>query len=632
MEIRRVVVTSLTVCLVAAMAPWFSGGQEPIAMLIGAMALLLAALLLWRQPEARKLKVGLLVVAFCGLMLLGLLSLIWSASRYSTGLWIVQWALMGLAFVLAYTLSGEPKGRELVAGGYLLSSALFCGIAHWMYLTSAYPRLTGTFYWPNPAAAYLIPAILIALDRVVRALGRQKLWWGGATGLFIATFLLTDSRAATLVLIMVVAAYVLLVPLNRTKWTRIVFIGASAFLASMLLAQLSTITVHRNSIAIPGSRFAEAAGGESRSLSDRVNYILSAAHMWASHPLLGEGAGTYGDVHPQFQQRVVSASTSAHNVYIQTSAELGSLGIVLLVLVLAAVVAGAARGLAKDRGLLPIALGLLGLLVHFGLDIDARYPALLTLAAVLAGLLYVERAPSRSRVTWRRPAATAALLVPVVGLYQSSTWAASAKVAQDDSDYGEASSRFDLSNRGVLHDPDNINAAGIAYYTLSFEGGPDEKANLSLALQRSEQAQRLDPHDAQHHQLKGRVLVKSGDLHGAIKEFREALRLDPYNHPEYALDLATAKLRAHDYDGARKSANAMLALYPVEVVANRNADTTIRPALSNLQALIGNSYLQQGALEQARAAAHRALRWNPQGSQANWLMDQVQRAAQMSGQ
>jgi hypothetical protein len=73
-------------------------------------------------------------------------------------------------------------------------------------------------------------------------------------------------------------------------------------------------------------------------------------------------------------------------------------------------------------------------------------------------------------------------------------------------------------------------------------------------------------------------------------------------------------------------------LYPVEVVANRNADTTIRPALSNLQALIGNSYLQQGALEQARAAAHRALRWNPQGSQANWLMDQVQRAAQMSGQ
>src|SRR5471030_590166 len=99
--LRSVVVKALIVCLAIAVAPWLSGGQEPIGMLISAFALLLGSLLVWRQPEARALKRGPLVVLYGLLIAFALLSLLWTANRYSSAVWIVEWVMAGLAFRLA---------------------------------------------------------------------------------------------------------------------------------------------------------------------------------------------------------------------------------------------------------------------------------------------------------------------------------------------------------------------------------------------------------------------------------------------------------------------------------------------------------------------------------------------------
>ncbi len=398
---RPVIVGTLAVCLAVAVAPWIPGGREPLARVGRGFAWLRGAGLGGRRPAGGGGRRGPLVWSFGALAGFAVLSLLWSANRYSTVWWVAEWVMAGLAFRLAYTLAGEPRGREWVIRAYLATAVVFSVSAIWMYLVSSYDRLVGVFYWPNPAAAYLIPAVILAVDQLRRARGRMAWWWGSAATLFLAAFWLTDSRAATLVLAVVGAIYLLISPTPRTFWIKFVFTLAIGFGLSIGLVQASTLFVQHSAKVVPGSRLAEAASGESKSVSDRLYYLGSAFEMWFAHPVGGTGAGTYGDVHPQYQQRVISASNDAHNVYAQTLAELGLVGAVALAATMFWLLAGALRGVAANSDTVPVLLGAGGLLVHFGLDIDARYPTLLMLAAALLGVVYGQWSQTRRRVSWR---------------------------------------------------------------------------------------------------------------------------------------------------------------------------------------------------------------------------------------
>lgn len=430
--LRSVILKALTVCVLLVIAPWGSGGQDGLAQLVAGGALLLGALLVWRQPEVRRLKWGPLTVVWWLLIGVAVLSLAWTASRYHTGVWLMQWAMAGLAFWLAYVVAGESRGRAWVTLGYLVSAGVFGIVAVWMYLTGSYDRLTGTFYWANPAAAYLLPAIILAVDRwreqvVVDENKRsnKKLYIWVILAVFLMTaFGLTDSRGAGLVLVLISILYLLVVPTPKRFWIIFVFNLVVAGALILGLGKLSNLIAHHDAKAVPGARLAEVAEGGSQSVTDRWRFVESGLRIWWDHPWGGTGAGTYGDVHPQYQRQVVSASSDAHNVYVQMLAELGLVGALLLAGVLLWLVVGLARGVAKEPTGLATALGGVGLLLHFGLDIDARYPALLMLAAVLCGLVYRQH-----RMQWRPgtvgPVLVAvALMVPVVTLYQdkSRSW------------------------------------------------------------------------------------------------------------------------------------------------------------------------------------------------------------------
>jgi len=272
-----------------------------------------------------------------------------------------------------------------------------------------------------------------------------------------------------------------------------------------------------------------------------------------------------------------------------------------------------------------VALGTFGLMLHFGLDIDTDYPALLMLAAVLAGLVYEQWWPARSRLKLLWPAVAATALVPTVSLYLSDGWAVRAAAVQNDGNYVLAAADYNAAHRGVVYNPDYVNAEGIDWYTMASAGGGSAKADSSRALDLARQAEALDPHDGQHHQLEGRVLALRGDYQGAEAAFRTALKLDPYDHPGYALDLAGVQAVAGDLNGAVATAQAMLQLYPSAVVANRNMDDTIRPTLANLQALIGNIDLARGDLKGADVAAKAANAWDPASLRAQALRNQVRK-------
>ena len=620
---RPVIMKAAVVCLAIAIAPWLSGGQEALGMVISGFALLLGALLVWRQPQMRKLKLGPLVVGYGLLIGFAVLSLVWTANRYSTGVWIIQWVLAGLTFRLAYAISHEKVGRKWLVGAYLLSAAVFSLVAIYMYLTSEYGRLTGTFYWANPAAAYLIPAILMVLEGLRRSSGRTTYGWAGLTALCGSAFLLTDSRAALAVLAVVVALYLLISRLNRRFWILFVFSGALAFSASYGLVRLSATTVQHSNKIVPGSRLNEAVKGESSSGSDRLYYVQSALQMWWARPVGGVGAGAYRDVHPQYQLRVVSASTNAHNVYIQVLAELGLVGASLLGLLMLTLTFGTLRGLFVHPGLVPVALGTLGLLMHFALDIDASYPALLGLVGAFFGLMYAQNAARGVKLRFVWPLLSVMVLAPIISLYLSETWATRAASIQGDGDYRLAAEDFGRASQGLLYNPDHITAQGINLYTLASFGAPDAAIRSTEALTLSHRAQKRDPYDAQHYQLEGRILALRGDNSASAAAYRKALALDRFNHPDYALDFASVLLRQGLPEQAAGTANDMLAQYPAPVRANRVADETLMPMLANLEAFVGNVYLSQGRISEAGAAADRALALDPKGLRGRALQHQV---------
>jgi len=102
---------------------------------------------------------------------------------------------------------------------------------------------------------------------------------------------------------------------------------------------------------------------------------------YGAHPWLGSGAGTFGGYWLHYgTPGLAGGALDAHNLYLETLAELGPVGLVLLGAMLVLPLAVAAR--VRHRPLVPIALGAYSaLLAHSALDWDWEMPAVM-----LAGL------------------------------------------------------------------------------------------------------------------------------------------------------------------------------------------------------------------------------------------------------
>lgn len=113
-------------------------------------------------------------------------------------------------------------------------------------------------------------------------------------------------------------------------------------------------------------------------------------------PLHGSGAGTY-ELFWNASPRNTFKARDAHSLYLETFAELGAVGLTLLLIVLLVPVAAALR--ARHRGLAPAALGAyVAFLVHAGIDWDWEMTAV-TLTAAFCGvalLAAARTAPRRS--------------------------------------------------------------------------------------------------------------------------------------------------------------------------------------------------------------------------------------------
>ncbi len=146
----------------------------------------------------------------------------------------------------------------------------------------------------------------------------------------------------------------------------------------------------------------------------RSDYWAAAWHEVRDHPLLGGGGDTFRRYWLRYRP-VPLGVLNAHNLYLETLAELGPVGLVLLLVAFAVPLAAAAR--ARDHPLVPMTAGAyVAALVHAAIDWDWQLPAL-TLATFALGttLVIAARGPTAEhRVTKGLRAAAVPVMLALV--------------------------------------------------------------------------------------------------------------------------------------------------------------------------------------------------------------------------
>jgi hypothetical protein len=235
----------------------------------------------------------------------------------------------------------------------------------------------------------------------------------------------------------------------------------------------------------------------------------------SEHPVLGGGAGTYAAFWAQ-HRRIDSTVHDAHNLYLETLAELGPIGLLLLTLLFATPLAA----LRRARRSLPVAGAVCGaylaVLLHAAVDWDWELPAVM-LSALFCGIALLaagrrERDVAVPRLRLRLPA-----LVGVAGL-------------------------FGFALLGLLGN------SAVSASSKSTDAG-----RYALAASQARRAMSFEPWSAEPWRRLGEAQAVSGDFANARVSFRKAIAKDGGDWTLW-YDLAVVSSGAERKHAAREAA------------------------------------------------------------------------------
>jgi hypothetical protein len=335
LAVRGAVLSAATVVAVAA----DQGGYQATVWHIATIGVAAAAGLLWLwSPPALTRRAAVVpgIVAAYGLW--SLASSLWSVDA-SASLLDAQRTLLYLAAAFAFAVAGA--GLEL---GVLGGTTIVAGwaLVHRLVHGAPFDPYEGRLLAEPLGYANGLGALVAIGAAVSIALALRNRLYAAPLVLLLPALALTNSRAAEMAL--VVGVVVALV-----RW-RAAVIGLAAAALALVLALVP-------------------AG-----LGDREVYWHAARHIGALHPLAGTGAGTFHDLYHR-----TPPAHDAHSLYLQALAELGVVGLVLVVALLALPLAA---GLRANR--IAAVAGLTVFALHAGVDWDWQLPAVTVAGLALA--------------------------------------------------------------------------------------------------------------------------------------------------------------------------------------------------------------------------------------------------------
>jgi hypothetical protein len=292
-------------------------------------------------------------------------------------------ALLYVAAVFAILVLAERASVPHLLGGALAGITVATGYGLAIYLFTSPP-----------------------LDRFEGALLYQPIGYANALGIFVGVGVLLaaglalaapawTARAAALAPLVVLVPALLLTS-SRGAWLAVVAGSAS-------LALFRGPSVRPRVLALVAL---VAAGGAAAVLvvtddlghfvtENRLRYWEIAWDDFRDHPLLGSGAGSYGN-YLLTHDPSAPFSRTAHSLYLQALAELGPLGLGLVLAVVAVPLAALALARRRDPLVATAAAGYTAYVIHAGIDWDWEIPAV-TIAGFVcgAGLLVATRGSVR---------------------------------------------------------------------------------------------------------------------------------------------------------------------------------------------------------------------------------------------
>jgi O-antigen ligase len=432
--VSREAIPALGVFALVAALGFDDGGYAATAWGWSGVALLVALVVLIARGARLPEKAGVVYVgALAGLVAWTAASLLWS-SHFSASMLEVERTLMYVVAAGVFVLAGS--GPALLAG-VLGAATMLCGYG--LVDVQAGERLAEPLGYANGMAITAVIGLLLAVGFAARASGRTATQLAAAPApLLAATLYLTFGRGAWLALAVGLAVAVAVGPgrlQHATTAVGLAIPAALAVLAADRLGPTTSLAVLLAGLCLASAfvpfalravpfkpseraRTAFAAllivlpavlaaallvklGGPSGaydafkaapqpthgdtsarvfSLSgrNRSDYWSVAWRSYEDEPLLGAGAGTFARTWLR-ERPVPQPVTDAHSLYLETLAELGPVGLVLLLLALAAPFA-----VARTRWT-PVAIApYAAFLAHAAQDWDWELPAV-TVAALACG-------------------------------------------------------------------------------------------------------------------------------------------------------------------------------------------------------------------------------------------------------
>jgi hypothetical protein len=391
----------------------------------------------------RGIALGCLLVCGAGLIT-RVLPQVWpigagvSPSRlsYPVTYWNALGILASIGVLLMFGLASDPAEKRAVralaaASVPILATALLftfsrgaigallIGLVLFL-LTSRSTALFGALLTSVPAAAV---AVLVAYHAKLLATTDPTTSAAVAQGHHVALVVIIAALAAG-------AARFLLAPLDRwigAKASGVVFSrrarrgGAAVALALIVIAALGAGAP--SWISKEYHAFLRSAPIQGATLSDRLTSVSSdgrtdlwriALKAFSSEPLRGTGAGTYEFDFYRYRKPSSLPVVDAHNLYLQTMAELGLVGLLLLLGTLLAILIALARHLRGPDRVLYAALvsAFVAWAIHAGIDWDWEMPVVTAWVFAVGGAALAGRSVRGDTAAWEAPAASRA---PVTG-------------------------------------------------------------------------------------------------------------------------------------------------------------------------------------------------------------------------
>lgn len=310
--------------------------------------------------------------------------------------WNAQGSVLAIGLVLAIRLAGTPERPRWLRSGAMAASPW---LATALYLALSRGALAAL-------AAGVIALLLITRSRaqarvaaIVLGAGALAALAAGSIGGIQANDAGAGDGAAMLLVLLALSAGSVLASAKLVAPARVAALAGVAL--ALLLVAAALVGTADTTTARSGSAGAERLRSAG---SNRYEYWRVALQMVADAPIRGEGSGSFRVAWLR-DRDIPERVRDAHALALETTAELGVMGLALLAALFVAVGLAAARAVRASPVLGPgAAAGLVAWALHAQLDWISEMPASSLNALLLAGLVLAlagspagERAPRAPR-------------------------------------------------------------------------------------------------------------------------------------------------------------------------------------------------------------------------------------------